>query len=106
VSGFAREVPAARFGLARRGFVAGLDTGRGLTRQWCDRAPELEVGLSTTVPLLFSSPRPGRHVSVIVIGTDPHKSSHTASALDVATHQVSDRVRIEAGLTDYCRLLA
>lgn len=103
--GFAREVPAARLGLARRGFVAGRDAGRGLTRQRCDRAPELEVGLSTTVPLLFSSPLPGRHVSVIVIGIDPHKSSHTASALDVATHQVTDRVRIEASLTDYRRLL-
>jgi len=50
VSGFAREVPAARLGLARRGFVAGHDTGRGLTRQRCDRVPELEVGLSTAVP--------------------------------------------------------
>ena len=43
---------------------------------------------------------------MIVIGIDPHKSSHTASALDVASHQLSDRVRIEANLTDYRRLLS
>jgi len=43
---------------------------------------------------------------VIVIGIDPRKSSHTASALDVGTHQVSDRLRIETGLTEYRRLLA
>jgi transposase len=43
---------------------------------------------------------------MIVIGIDPHKSSHTASALDVGTHQLTDRLRIEASLTEYRRLLA
>lgn len=42
---------------------------------------------------------------MIVIGVDPHKSSHTASALDTRTHQLADRLRIEASLADYRRLL-
>jgi hypothetical protein len=37
---------------------------------------------------------------VIVIGVDPHKSSHTASALDAQSHQLADRLRIEASLVE------
>jgi transposase len=43
---------------------------------------------------------------VIVIGLDPHKSSHTAAALDVESHAVVDRLRIDATRADYRRLLA
>jgi transposase len=43
---------------------------------------------------------------VIVIGVDPHKSSHTASALDAQSHQLADRLRIEASLVEYRRLLS
>ena len=35
-----------------------------------------------------------------------HKSSHAASALDVATHQVTHRVRIEASPTHHRSLLS
>jgi hypothetical protein len=52
VPGFARELPAAPYGLARRGFVGEHDTSRGLTRQRCVIGSQAGVGLSTTVPLL------------------------------------------------------
>jgi transposase len=41
-----------------------------------------------------------------MIGIDPHKSSHTASALDTGTHTTLKTMRISATLTDYRRLLA
>ena len=43
---------------------------------------------------------------MIVIGVDPHKSSHTASALNAQSHQLTDRLRIEASLAEYRRLLS
>ncbi|MCC8243086.1 IS110 family transposase [Saccharothrix luteola] len=43
---------------------------------------------------------------MIVIGVDPHKSSHTAAALDHATHGTLGTIRAEATLGDYRRLLA
>jgi transposase len=42
----------------------------------------------------------------VVIGVDPHKSSHTAAALNSDSHAVLDTVRVEATLVDYRRLLA
>ncbi|GAB3390440.1 MULTISPECIES: IS110 family RNA-guided transposase [Amycolatopsis] len=43
---------------------------------------------------------------MVVIGVDPHKSSHTASALDPQTHRPLETVRIDAALPEYRRLLA
>jgi hypothetical protein len=43
---------------------------------------------------------------MIVIGVDPHKSSHTAAALESNTHQRLETVRVEATLREYRRLLA
>jgi hypothetical protein len=43
---------------------------------------------------------------MIVIGVDPHKSSHTAAALDHATHGTLGTIRAEATMGDYRRLLA
>lgn len=43
---------------------------------------------------------------VILIGIDPHKSSHTAAALDTQSHGLVDRVRIDATAAEYRRLLA
>lgn len=42
---------------------------------------------------------------MVVIGVDPHKSSHTAAALDGGTHASLGTVRIEATLAEYARLL-
>jgi hypothetical protein len=42
----------------------------------------------------------------VVIGIDPHKSSHTAAALDPDRHTVLDTVRVEATLVEYRRLLS
>jgi transposase len=42
---------------------------------------------------------------MIVIGIDPHKSTHTATALDPATNTDLGSVRIEASLAEYLRLI-
>jgi len=43
---------------------------------------------------------------MIIIGIDPHKSTHTATALDPATNTDVGSLRIEASLADYQRLIA
>lgn len=43
---------------------------------------------------------------MIIIGVDPHKASHTATALETATSTELGTLRIEATLADYQRLLA
>ncbi len=42
---------------------------------------------------------------MVIIGADPHKRTHTASALEPGTHRVLDSLEIEATLADYRRLL-
>jgi transposase len=42
---------------------------------------------------------------MIVIGVDPHKSTHTATALDSPTNTDLGSLRIEASLTEYRRLI-
>ncbi|GAA1316057.1 IS110 family transposase [Saccharothrix xinjiangensis] len=42
---------------------------------------------------------------MVVIGVDPHKSSHTAAALDSDTHSTLGTVRVDATLVEYRRLL-
>lgn len=42
---------------------------------------------------------------MMVIGVDPHKSTHTATAVDPQTNRAVASVRIQASLTDYRRML-
>src|SRR5260370_40635855 len=42
---------------------------------------------------------------MIVIGIDPHKSTHTATALDAATNTDVGSLRIEASIAEYKRLV-
>lgn len=42
---------------------------------------------------------------MVIIGVDPHKRTHTASAVDPATHQAVATLQIDADLADYRRLL-
>nr|WP_251014416.1 IS110 family transposase [Rhodococcus qingshengii] len=42
---------------------------------------------------------------MIVIGIDPHKSTHTATALDSAIHTDLGSIRIDASITEYKRLI-
>ena len=42
---------------------------------------------------------------MIVIGVDPHRSTHTATALDPATNSDVGSLRIEASITEYQRLI-
>ncbi|WP_433206508.1 IS110 family transposase [Nocardia sp. CA-107356] len=41
----------------------------------------------------------------VVIGVDPHKSTHTAAALDAGTHKALETIRIDATMAEYRRLL-
>ena len=41
----------------------------------------------------------------VLLGVDPHKCSHTATAVDPRTNRPLATIRIEANLTDYRRLL-
>jgi hypothetical protein len=43
---------------------------------------------------------------MIVIGVDPHKSTHTATALDSASNSVVGSLRIEASPAEYRRLIS
>ncbi|WP_283779305.1 IS110 family transposase [Nocardia sputi] len=42
----------------------------------------------------------------VLIGVDPHKATHTAAALNAATNQAIETIRIDATLPEYRRLLA
>ena len=42
---------------------------------------------------------------MVVIGIDPHKRTHTASAIEPVTHRVLDSIEIAATLAGYRRLL-
>jgi len=44
-------------------------------------------------------------VAMMIIGVDPHKSTHTATAVDPQTNRAVASVRIEASPVDYRRLL-
>jgi transposase len=41
---------------------------------------------------------------VVIIGVDPHKSTHTASAMDPARNTVVAVIEIDASLAGYRRL--
>ncbi|MDE1675407.1 hypothetical protein [Nocardia gipuzkoensis] len=43
---------------------------------------------------------------MVVIGVDPHKSTHTATAVDPVTNTDLGSIRIEATLAEYKRLIA
>jgi hypothetical protein len=45
------------------------------------------------------------HGPVMVIGVDPHKRTHTATAVDPQTNRAVASVRIQASLTEYRRML-
>lgn len=62
-----------------------------------------EVGVSTVAAL--SSDRE-EHSPVILLGVDPHKSTHTATAVEPESNLQVGSMRIEASLTDHRRLLA
>jgi transposase len=42
---------------------------------------------------------------MMIIGVDPHKSTHTATAVDPRTNQPGPSIRIQASLADYARVL-
>jgi transposase len=61
----------------------------------------LKVGMSPAVPLPMLS---DRRSFVVIIGVDPHKRTHTASALDPGTHRVLATLQIDATLAGYRQL--
>jgi hypothetical protein len=78
-------------------------TGRGLTQQRTDRLPELQVGVSSAAPRSGWSDE--GDFLVVVIGVDPHKRTHTATAVQPGSNRVLATVQIEASLAGYRRLL-
>src|SRR5690606_19504545 len=63
----------------------------------------LEVGLSAaTRPY---RPDPGRPHCMIILGVDPHKTSHTAAAVDTPATTTIDTLTISSSEADYRRLL-
>jgi transposase len=54
--------------------------------------------MSPAVPLPIVS---DRRSYVVIIGIDPHKRTHTASALEPGTHRVLATLQIEATLAGY-----
>ena len=61
----------------------------------------LKVGMSSAVALPMSS---DRRSFVVIIGVDPHKRTHTASALEPGTHWVLATLEIDATLAGYRQL--
>ena len=61
----------------------------------------LKVGVSSAVPLPVVS---DRRSFVVIIGVDPHKRTHTASALEPGTHRVLATVQVDATLAGYRQL--
>ena len=57
--------------------------------------------MSSAVPLPMLS---DRRSFVIIIGVDPHKRTHTASALEPGTHRVLATLQIDATLAGYRQL--
>ena len=58
--------------------------------------------MSPAVPLPVVS---DRRSFVVIIGVDPHKRTHTASALEPGTHRVVATLQIDATLGGYRQLL-
>ena len=92
-----RESRAA-FGLALPGCVARSASGCGLTQQRRDPFAGSDVGMSSVV---FPIHRMERSATVMIIGIDPHKSSHTATAVSPATNTAVGSLRIDATLAGY-----
>ncbi|MGW1803019.1 IS110 family transposase [Streptomyces sp. NPDC001984] len=70
-----------------------------MPRAWL--VPEAGVSTVDLLPCRPEEPRP-----MILLGVDPHKSTHTATAVDPTANRPISTIRIEATLADYRRLLA
>lgn len=64
-----------------------------------------EVGLSVADQPIYRHEEKGHTVAMMVIGVDPHKSTHTATAVDPQTNRAVASVRIQASLAEYRRML-
>ena len=80
--GLAREAAAA-FGWALPGFAGRPSTDCGVAQH--RNGPEVRVPEVGTPTMVHHPNRNGRDTTMIrIIGIDPHKSSHTATAIDAA----------------------
>lgn len=82
----------------------------GLTQQRHDQENHpggelLKVGLSAADPYARAVWRKGLCLAMMLIGIDPHKLTHTATAVAPETHRDRGSLRIGATLADYDRLL-
>jgi hypothetical protein len=101
--GLARESPPAFGpGLALPGCASRPSAGCGLAQQRRDaQIRVLEVGMPTVVFLI--GPTDKDHD--VIIGVDPHKLSHTATAVDPLTNMAMASLCIDASLAGYRDLM-
>lgn len=99
--GLAREAPAT-FGLALPGFASRPATGRGLDQQRCG----LDLGPGSRHADRGFPHRANRNgARRSIIGVDPHKNSHTATAVDPQSNTPVASIRIDASLVGYRELM-
>lgn len=92
----------ATFGLALPGFASRLATGCGMAQQRTGSVHrDLEVGRR---PRRFHRSNTEWSM-VMIIGVDPHKVLHTATAVDPATNTQVASLRVDASLAGYRELL-
>jgi hypothetical protein len=104
--GIAARVLSAASWLARLGCVARPVPVRGLTQQRRDEALAkgyLEVGLSAADP--FTRPNRKGPSPMMLIGIDPHMSTHTATAIAPDANHAVASIRIDATLSEHRRML-
>src|SRR3954451_11419607 len=75
---------------------------RGLTQQRIDQALETSSRSVVHGPLLKA--RRTGEFGMIIIGVDPHKRVHTATAVDAATNRRLASLEIDASLAGYRHL--
>jgi hypothetical protein len=101
------RVLSAASWLARLGCVVRPVPVRGLTQQRRDdevlAKGYLEVGLSAADP--FTRPNRKGPSPMMLIGIDPHKSTHTATAIAPDANYEVASIRIDATLGEYRRML-
>lgn len=85
------------FGLAQHRFACLPAIGFGLAQQRSDLSlvGGLEVGMPTAALLIY------RLGLGMIIGVDPHKLSHTASAVDPLSNTSDASLRVDASVAGY-----
>ena len=82
----------------------GLPAGQWLVAVWLNRGVVPRGVPEVGMPIVAFLHRTRIGDSIMIIGVDPHKSSHTATAVDPATNTPVASLRIDASLAGYRQL--